>query len=152
MSINSLANAAIARRPDFEPLNEVPQGLNAIARAAATPAGVPPGPAVGTPEESANAVNTALHVLFGYIPTEVLTLYVAILAALQNPAPSGAVQSVGSPGAAIAKVSTGEWIAFWCFLVATPIVVWLVYGAKLKAAKKPLPPVEEKACMKAEAQ
>ncbi len=119
MSINALTNAAAARRPDFFPLNKTPKGLREIAKAAAT------SPTLGgaTPQESSSQVDTALHVLFGYIPTEVLTLYVAVLAAVQQPN----------------KVTSADWIAFWSFLVATPVVVWLVYGAKVKAANKPLP-------------
>lgn len=31
------------------------------------------------------------------------------------------------------------WTTFWCFLIATPVVAWLVYAAKIKAAQKPLP-------------
>src|SRR6266478_7309036 len=54
---------------------------------------------------------------------EILTLYVAVLAAVQQPN----------------KVTSADWTAFWGFLVATPVVVWLVYGAKVKAANKPLP-------------
>jgi hypothetical protein len=64
-----------------------------------------------------------LHVLFGYIPTEILTLYVAVLAAITQKG----------------QVTNGDWVASWGFLVATPIVVWLVYAAKIKAAQKPLP-------------
>jgi len=119
MSINALTNAAAARRPDFFPLNKTPKGLREIAKAAATS----PAPGGATPQESSSQVDTALHVLFGYIPTEVLTLYVAVLAAVQQPN----------------KVTSADWIAFWSFLVATPVVVWLVYGAKVKAANKPLP-------------
>lgn len=52
-----------------------------------------------------------------------LTLYVAVLAAVQNGG----------------KVTRSEWSAFWVFLVATPIIVWLVFAAKLKALDKPLP-------------
>ena len=37
------------------------------------------------------------------------------------------------------KITAADWIAFWSFLVATPIVVWLVYAAKVKAAGKALP-------------
>jgi len=64
-----------------------------------------------------------MHVLFGYIPTEVLTLYVAVLAAIRQSQ----------------AVTTTDWVAFLSFLVATPVVVWLVYGAKVKALKKDLP-------------
>lgn len=126
MSINSLANAAAARRPDMAPLDVVPEGLDEIARASfTTPTAdldTAPAPGGGTLQGAAS-IDTAFNVLFGYIPTEVLTLYVAVLASIQQPN----------------KVTQAMWITFWCFLIATPIVVWLVYGAKLKAAQKPLP-------------
>src|SRR2546426_6403773 len=112
MSINSLANAAAARRPDFFPLGRVPEGLQEIAKAAATsPAAGPQAPSVAESRGTSTQIDTALHVLFGYIPTEVLTLYIAVLAAVQQ----------------ANKVTSADWIAFWSFLVATPIVVWLVY-------------------------
>ena len=74
------------------------------------------------PGETAAQIDTAFNVLFGYIPTEILTLYVAVLAAVHEE-----------------KITAADWIAFWSFLVATPIVVWLVYAAKVKAAGKALP-------------
>jgi hypothetical protein len=124
MSINAMANAAAARRPDIFPLNAVPDGLGEIARAASTsPAKTLQAQGAAAPGQSASQIETAFHVLFGYIPTEILTLYVAVLAALQDPNKS---------------TPTG-WTPFWAFLVATPIVVWLVYGAKCKAAGTPLP-------------
>lgn len=126
MSINSLANAAAARRPDFVPFDVVPKGLDEIAKAAVTtPTTAPalaPAPGGAAPQGAA-PIDTAFHILFGYIPTEVLTLYVAVLATIQQPN----------------KVTPAMWTTFWCFLIATPIVVWFVYGAKLKAAQKPLP-------------
>lgn len=126
MSINSMANAAASRRPDILPLDVVPRGLDEIAMAAViTPTGAPvPEPAGGAAmPKGAAPIDTAFNVLFGYIPTEVLTLYVAVLAAIEK----------------TNKVKPAIWITFWCFLIFTPIAVWLVYGAKLKAAQKPLP-------------
>jgi len=132
MSISSLANAAAARRSDFAPVGGVPQGLAEIAKASGTapapalgaapppPPGGPPAPAVN---QGANGVNTALNVLFGYIPTEVLTLYVALVAAIQKPD----------------TVTPAQWIVFWIFLAFTPIVVWMVYASKVKAANGRLP-------------
>ena len=134
MSINALANAAAARRSDFFPAG-VPGSISEIAKASATqPTAIsnanvsaqPVGNAAVQPAleaQGSNAVNTALNVLFGYIPTEVLTLYVAVLAAIEKPD----------------KVTQGQWITFYIFLAATPIIVWLVYGAKVKAEQKPLP-------------
>jgi len=123
MSINALANAAAARRPDFfhstrflkDYRRSQSRGNVADCRAASTQ--------WRSVSRTSTQIDTALHVLFGYIPTEVLTLYVAVLAAVQRPN----------------EVTSADWIAFWSFLVATPIVVWLVYGAKVKAANKTLP-------------
>ena len=124
MSINALANAAAARRTDLAPLDTVPKGLREIARAAETPPTAKPTPPAGAgPSETAAQIDTAFNVLFGHIPTEILTLYVAVLAAVHQ----------------TDKVTPADWGAFWAFLAATPIVVWLVYGAKVKAAGKALP-------------
>ena len=122
MSINSLANSAAARRPDVGQPDAVPTDAAEIAAAAA----VSPDKAPAT-QQKANTVSTTFNVLFGYIPTEVVTLYVAVSAGLQpaNQAEAAARQAL--------------WIAFGCFLAATPLAVWVVYATKLKGAKKPLP-------------
>jgi len=125
MSINAMANAAAARRPDMVPLGGVPTTLDEIATAATTrPTTTPPQVPPGKPPAAAPAtVDTAFNVLFGYIPTEVLTLYVAVLAVVQQEG----------------KVTRTDWVAFWIFLFATPVIVWLVYAAKLKTVQKTLP-------------
>ncbi len=135
MSINSLANSAAARRTDMAPQGTVPQGLEGIAAAAATPPTPVTTPGATPPPKQPSAqVDTTLNVLFGYIPTEVLTLYVAVLAAIKPT--NGATNTQN----AVANMpTTGQWNAFWAFLIATPIVVWLVYGAKVKASQKSLP-------------
>jgi len=130
MSIDTLTNAAVARRTDFYPQSGVPQGLAGIARAGAsmpvslTGSGGSASAPEPQPTSTSDAINTGMHVLFGYIPTEVLTLYVAVVAAIAKPA---------------AGVSSTEWTTFWIFLGCTPVVVWLVNGMKVKAAQKPLP-------------
>ena len=133
MSISGLANAATARRIDFLPSAGVPQGLAGIAAAfdaapipLIAPASFNNAGSQRTSEQPSppmNTINTALHVIFGYIPTEILTLYVAILAALHQPK----------------TPATAVWLTFWIFLIATPIVVWLIYAAKVKASQKPVP-------------
>jgi hypothetical protein len=129
MSINTMANAAAARRPDIAPANIVPSGLDEIAKASTTtPTSTSTTPIDQTQAASASAIDTASHVLFGYVPTEVVTLYVAVLAAIQNPKD---VTAGVTPSAV--------WITFVGFLIATPIVVWLVYGAKLLAVNKSIP-------------
>lgn len=116
MSINSTTNAAIGRRKDFEPLDETPKTLEEIARVA--------GSVNANANAPGNSVTTALSVLTTYIPTEVLTMYVAVLAALQDLS---------------RKSYSLQWMVLWAFLAATPIVVWLVYAAKVKSAGKELP-------------
>jgi hypothetical protein len=127
MSISSLANSAAARRPDIGPADAVPNKVGEIAAAAATPPENAP-----LQKQEASDVNTALHVLFGYIPTEIVTLYVAVQAAL---ATTTTTNGVVNTTAALSS----QWIAFVFFLVATPLVVWVVFANKLKAAGKPLP-------------
>lgn len=112
MSISSMTNAALARRPDYPPAGRPPSSQAEIAGAA---------DGAGQPE---NPVTTALKVIVTYIPTEVLTLYVAVLAAIHNPE---------------RKELGPEWITFVCFLVATPVVVWLLFAAKVKSARKAIP-------------
>jgi len=144
MSINSLTNAAIARRTDFAPSNRAPSTLSEIATAASgMPAATPPGGAVvnnGT--SSSNGINTAMNVLFGYIPKEILTLYVAVIAVI-HPIPavagSGSTNTLTIDALSAVKVMPQDKVAFWVFLVATPLVFWVVFAAKLKGAQKPLP-------------
>ena len=202
MSINSLTNLAMSRRPDFQPADSVPSGYAEIAAAAgsqpspattsammqahvgllkllSTPSAVapevplpddvssrlkelihsgvapigsdvppadakaptllgdllkaggqgPPQAPPGAPPASAplppSGASTALQTITSYIPTEILTLYVA------------AIGILGPLSAA--SDSLHRWLPFWCFLAATPLVVWLVFATKLKSAGKPIP-------------
>jgi len=111
MSIAAMTEVAFQSRQDVGDPNYVPKTLSQIAGAA------------GGKQAPDSEVNTALRTLTTYVPTEVLTLYVAVLAALQ---PKGAA-------------TTQSWIPFWSFLVGTPLVVWLVYAAKVKTAGSPVP-------------
>jgi hypothetical protein len=81
-------------------------------------------PAAGGPT---SAVSAALQVITTYIPTEIITLYVAVLAALRDKTNTLAAASALR--------------AFWFFLAVTPLVVWLVYAARVRSAKpaRPLP-------------
>src|SRR5216684_6500739 len=114
MSINALTNAAMARRPDFEPTNAVPASLTEIGNAA----GNIPKPAGSAISGSLANTNAAIQTLTTYIPTEVLTLYVSALAAL---------------GPVTIKIGNeihqiGRWAPFWSFLVLTPVVVWIAFA------------------------
>ena len=83
--------------------------------------------------ETQNLAGTSINTLVTYIPTEVVMIYVAAMNAFASePGQEGA-------GTAASVVSDGEWWAFWLCLGAAPVVVWLLYAAKVPAAKKPLP-------------
>lgn len=112
MSINSMTNVAMTRRTDYAEPDAVAATRREIAKAAEG-AAAPQSP-----------VTAALAVIVTYIPTEVLTLYVAVLAAIKKPNDTS---------------SSGVYTVFWAFLFATPIIVWLVYAAKIRSDNKPLP-------------
>jgi len=104
-----MTNAAVARRTDFQPMNDVPKTRGEVARAAS-----------GAAIAEDNPINTALQTVVIYLPTEVLTLYVAVLAATDT---------------------TSRWISFWAFLIATPAIIWMVFAAKVKSENRVLPVV-----------
>jgi hypothetical protein len=123
VSINSLTNSALARRTDVFPINRVPSGVAEIAHAAAC---IPRGASASAPvlerqatsaPESADSTQTALHVLIDYIPTEVITLYVAAMTASANQAN----QSTDT-----------AWTIFWLALFVTPATVLVIFAAKLR--------------------
>src|SRR5688572_26281875 len=68
--------------------------------------------------------NAALDAIVAYVPTEVISVYVGIAAALS-----------GSKGEAKA---TPE-LVFWVFIVATPVIVWLLFAARMKSADLGVP-------------
>jgi hypothetical protein len=111
MSISSMASVAIQRK-------EAPPPPDTGAAIRSTAAAARQGLA-----GSATAAD-ALDALMAYIPTEILVLYVAVLAAAQD---------TGGPGGPLV------WWPFFSFLVATPIVVWLVYAGKLRGMGRNLP-------------
>ncbi len=113
MSIASMTEVAFQSRTDIGSATYFPKTYAEIAGAAGGKA---------TPESQ---VNAAIRILTTYIPTEILTLYVAVLAALQ-------------PSTTLA-VASPSWAIFWWFLIATPLVIWLVYITKAKSEGKPVP-------------
>ncbi len=148
MSINSMTNAAAARRPDIGVPDSTPQDLRQIAQAARTTpqatnagpiaptkligatGGLPsqpvapssgPGTSGGSPGSGASAIDSAYNTLFGYIPTEVVTLYVAVVAAISSLSDSWRYAALG------------------VFVLITPLVVWIAFATKVKGAGKPMP-------------
>jgi hypothetical protein len=61
----------------------------------------------------------AMSSIVSYIPIEIVTVYVAVSAAISEPA---------SP------CRTGQWVSFWVFLALTPITLWALYAARLRAS------------------
>jgi hypothetical protein len=114
MSVSSMTNVAFSRRTDVAPHDKAPGSVEEVAEAKADK------------PETQSAGSSALAAIAAYIPTEVLTVYVAVVAAL-------------NPGAAAANARGPEWGAFLLFLVFTPVVVWLVYAGKVRKAGKRLP-------------
>ncbi|SRR6266404_3974457 len=114
MSVSAMTNVAYARRADVPPLNAAPTNTGEIEQAK------------GGTAESRSAMTSTISTITTYIPTEILTLYVAVLGALQ-------------PASADQTPSRAEWIAFYFFLAATPVFVWLLYAAKVKNAQKLVP-------------
>jgi hypothetical protein len=59
-----------------------------------------------------------------YIPTEIVLVYVAAVAAVRTPAEGPA---------------TGQWVLLVATLVLTPIATWAVFAMKLSARGRPFP-------------
>jgi len=118
MSIAAMADVAIARRARRP--QRFPQSAEATAASAGTTTQTPAA-AAGT------AVTGALKLITTYIPTEILALYVSAIAVFISRPEN---QSVNLEAA---------WQTFFSFLLATPMVVWLVYAAKLRGDNNPLP-------------
>jgi hypothetical protein len=119
VSISSMANVAIARRTDFGgPL--VPNTVGEVASATADRL------------DTQSAGSSALKSIATYIPTEVIVLFLAALAAVRaDRATEGTVRG--------AIASQSELITFWIFLVLTPVFVWLVYAGKVKTGGATIP-------------
>lgn len=83
---------------------------------------------VGRAERAALADDSplaaALRAIVTYIPTEIVTTYVAVLAALADDR---------SPSRA------GQWAALLTFALLAPVTVWLLFATKLRAEGLPLP-------------
>src|SRR5450432_3894979 len=108
MSLASMTEVAVQRRSDMGTQGRVPKTHREIAAAAAGKEG------------KATAVNTALQLIVTYIPTEIIALYLAIVAALQ---PAHVVKGVAVSATEAVQARTPEAV-FIGFLIFTPISVW----------------------------
>ncbi len=84
----------------------------------------PPSPPPSPPPFQGSAALAALKSIVDYIPIEIVTVYVAVGAALSD---------------AATPSRTGQWVAFWVFLGLTPITLWVLFAARLRAAGVSLP-------------
>jgi hypothetical protein len=114
MSVSSMANIAFARRADVAPQEKGLDSLDEVAGAT--------GAASGT----ATSATSALSAIAAYIPTEVVTVYVAVLATIGVTEPADGAPFTPLP-------------VYAAFLILTPIVVWGLYASRAVAAGKRLP-------------
>jgi hypothetical protein len=117
MSISSMTNVAFARRKDTEPIDAGPSTLPEVAAEG------------GQAASTASGASSTLSAIATYIPTEIVTLYVSVLAVIGVTAPSPATPAVAST----------PFLAFAFFVILTPVVVWALYPTKVNTANKPLP-------------
>jgi hypothetical protein len=66
------------------------------------------------------AVVNAAEVVARYIPTEIIAAYVAVTPLMMSP---------NGP-------RTGQWVAFYLFLILTPLLVWLFAAAEAQPAPR----------------
>jgi hypothetical protein len=128
MSISSMTDLAMLRRSDDLGVRPLPRTLAATAAA------------TGGKPEAENSGTAALKTIATYIPTEVIALYLAALAAVRSATgvttvSHGIAQRTGSAS----HISGSELWTFGVFAVVTPLVVWLLYAGKVKTAGKKLP-------------
>ena len=79
------------------------------------------------PVTSTGPVENALTVLVKYIPTEVITLYVAAV-------------SVGSAFKSVIPIYS-PMLLYWAFIALCPLMFYLVYMSNLSSGKKSIPHV-----------
>lgn len=118
-----MADVAVLKRPEFAPRTLPTSGTGTqspIPGASAVPSG---------------GVTNAISAITTFIPSEILTLYVAVVAALTPPEGTTSVALFELAGNTV----PATWVAFWAFLVATPVVVWLMVAAKLRSLNRALP-------------
>lgn len=75
-----------------------------------------------------------MKVIATYIPTEVLTLYLAVVAAVETPG-----QLTDDQMTLLMAFYTPAGASFLTFLLLTPAIVWLVYATRVKASQRHLP-------------
>lgn len=113
MSIASMTSSAYDRRTDVE---DAPGPRRSLRQAAASKNEKP---------ETQSSLSDTLSTLATYIPTEVVGLYLAALAVT--------AVAAGQPRA------VDPAFLFWGFLIAVPIITWLVFAGRVVTAGKRAP-------------
>jgi hypothetical protein len=117
MSAVSMANIAIVKQRGIA-LDELPGGQRPSMAAEGSVDGVV------TPD---NAATASLKLVTSYIPTEILTLYVAGIAIFLT-SDSSAKPNYGA-----------AWLTFWIYFFLTPVFNLLVFALKRQASALPFP-------------
>jgi hypothetical protein len=121
MSVVSMTNLAVARRG--EPGRGTDKGLETLDDIATAKDGS---------TVAKNSATNALSAIVAYIPTEIVTVYVAVLTTLGVTVPPAA--------AANGEVVTATPLpVYGLFILLTPVVVWGLYASRVVAAGKRLP-------------
>lgn len=128
MSVGSMANVAVARRDDDLGAKDAAgdvQPVNTVERVAE---------ASGTKASTETSGTATLMSIATYIPTEVIGLYLAALAAVRaGVKPEEVSASVAANTGTLNLPSDGEVVMAVIFTLMTPVIVWLVYAAKVRA-------------------
>src|ERR1035441_3398409 len=117
MSVSSMCNLAIARRNDELGTGTVPRTTLQVAAA------------TGGTADTENTITAALKSVATYIPTEVIALYLAVIAAVRSGATSSGTRSTATAlrtGVPF-TVSDAQVNTVIVFAVVTPAIVWMVY-------------------------
>lgn len=136
MSVSSMANVAVARRDDdLGQKDEAgdPAPPTTMAKLAE---------ATGGTARTETTASATLQSIATYIPTEIIGLYLAALAAARsgiNPATERASSTEANRVGSLSLASNSEVVIAVVFTIFTPIIVWLVYAGKVRAGGGSMP-------------
>jgi hypothetical protein len=136
MSVSSMANVAVARRDDELGQKDAtgepspPTTVTALAQA------------TGGTARTETTASATLQSIATYIPTEIIGLYLAALAAARagiNPSTEKVTGTEADRVGSLNLASNSEVRIAVLFAILTPVIVWLVYAGKVRAGGGQLP-------------
>jgi hypothetical protein len=130
MSVSSMANVAVARRDDD--LGQKDEAGDPAPPTTATQLAE----ATGGTAKTETTASATLSSIATYIPTEIIGLYLAALAAARagiNPSAEKATSSEANRVGSLNLASNSEVRIAVLFAIMTPIIVWVVYAGKVRA-------------------